>query len=227
MQQGGIAQGKAMRPGEVPAAVRFLGTLVLEVLPAAMASVIGAFLFAHYQFGAPAHSGPANVTAPASAGMVQLVREEHATIYDFLLAERTAEKARVAAADAADARAAADGKLASIEARRAAVAQTAEKPTSRRGKPKVAAASATGGGTSPTAQLPPVVIASAQQDPRLMPPPQPAPASFVSRTLSVPGRVAAVTLHAVMALGGIPSWIGHRVGATELDTDAPHGSTAS
>lgn len=218
MQRTGISLRTAMRPDEVPAPVRFLGKLVLEVLPAAMASIIGAFLFAHYQFGEPAYSGPAagpaNASAPASADMVQLVREEHATIRDFLLAERAAEKARLATADAADARAAADAKLAVMVARRAAIAQAAEKPASRRSKTIVTAAAVTA-----TAQLPPVVIASAQPGPALTPPAQP-PASFVSRTLSVPGHVVAATLHAVMAIGGIPSWIGHRVGAADLDTDA-------
>lgn len=230
MQQGGTALREAMRPGEVPALVRFLGKLVLEVLPAAMASVIGAFLFAHYQFGEPANSrpagGPATAAAPASAEMVQLVREEHATIRDFLIAERTAEKARFAAADAADVRAAADAKLATMAPRRAAVAQIADKSASRRSKPTVIAAAATGVASTATAELPPLVVAGVQQDPTsvLLPP---APASFVSRTLSVPGHVVAVTLHAVMAIGGIPSWIGHRVGATDLDTAAPHASTAS
>ena len=52
----------------------FFGKLVLEVLPAALASVIGAFLFAHYQFGRPAVSepaAPATAAVPASAQMVQ------------------------------------------------------------------------------------------------------------------------------------------------------------
>jgi hypothetical protein len=223
MRQDGMALGKAMQAGDVPAPVRLLGKLVLEVLPAAMASIIGAFLFAHYQFGDPAYpgsaAGPADGAVPASTNMVQLIREEHATVRDFLLEQRTADKARVAAADAADARATADAKLAALNARRPAVAQTAAKPLSRRSKPTITAAAATGGDAPATTQLPTVVIASAQQDPALAPAPSD---SFVSRTLSVPGHVVAVTLHAVMALGGIPSWIGHRVGATDLDNGAPH-----
>jgi hypothetical protein len=233
MQQGAVSLRSAiMQPGEVPAPVRFLGKLVLEVLPAAFASVIGAFLFAHYQFGEPDASRPAAMPAaeavPASAEMMQLVRQEHAMIRDFLTAEQAAEEKRVAAADAADANAAADAKVATA-ARQAILAEIAEKPAAKRGKGSVIAKAVTGGSSVPTAELPPVVIAGAQQDPVLTPAPPapPAGASFVSRTLAVPGQVMAVTLHAVMAIGGVPSWIGHHVGATELDTDASPPGAAS
>jgi hypothetical protein len=39
--------------------------------------------------------------------------------------------------------------------------------------------------------------------------------------------VVSVTLRAVMAIGGIPSWIGHRVGAADLDSEAVPAGTAS
>jgi hypothetical protein len=246
MRQGAISLRKAMQPGpgEVPALVRFLGKFVLEVLPAALASVIGAFLFAHYQFGEPgvstAASAPAAEAVPASAAMMQLLRQEHAMIRDFLLAEQAAEEKRVAAADAADANAAADAQIAAA-ARQALLAEIvekpvaeiaekpiAEKPVAKRAKSAVIANAAAGRGAVATAQLPPVVIAASQQNPALMPAPPPPPrVSFVSRTLAVPGHVMAATLHAVVSIGGIPSWIGHHVGASELDTDAPSPSAAS
>ncbi|MGB6535119.1 MAG: hypothetical protein WBF58_04070, partial [Xanthobacteraceae bacterium] len=73
-----------------------LGKVVLEVLPAALASVIGAFLFAHYQFersaGAPAAAAPATVAAPASTKMLALVRDEHAMLRDYLIEQRAAEE---------------------------------------------------------------------------------------------------------------------------------------
>ncbi|MGA8818597.1 MAG: hypothetical protein WB624_14975, partial [Xanthobacteraceae bacterium] len=114
--------------GEAPVLVRLGGKLVLEVLPAALASAIGAFLFAQYQFdrSAPvAHAVTPAVAVPASAEMLQLVREEHALIRDFLTAQRTAEQNRTLAANAADAQAdpTADAKLA------AAVPQPAELPS--------------------------------------------------------------------------------------------------
>jgi hypothetical protein len=245
MRQGAMSLRRAMQPGpgEVPAQVRFLGKFVLEVLPAALASVIGAFLFAHYQFGepgmSPAASSPATEAAPASATMMQLLRQEHAMIRDFLLAEQAAEEKRIAADDAADANAVADAQIAAA-ARQALLAEivekpvaetaekpvaekpVAEKPVAKRSKGTVMANAATGRGSVPTAQLPTVVVAAAQPDPALMPAPPPPPrASFVSRTLALPGHAMALTLHAVASIGGIPSWIGHHVGAGELDSDAP------
>jgi hypothetical protein len=244
MRQGAMSLRRVMQPGpgEVPAQVRFLGKFVLEVLPAALASVIGAFLFAHYQFSepdvSPSASAAATEAVPASAAMMQLVRQEHAMIRDFLLAEQAAEEKRVAAADAADANAVADAQIAAA-ARQALLAEiiekpvaeiaekpVAEKPVAKRAKGAVLANAATGHGSVPTAQLPPVVIAAAQQDPALTPAPPPPRASFVSRTLAVPGHVMAATLHAVVSIGGIPSWIGHHVGAGELDSDAPPPGTA-
>jgi hypothetical protein len=240
--------------------VRLGGKLVLEVLPAALASAIGAFLFAQYQFdrSAPAaHVTPA-VAVPASAEMLQLVREEHALIRDFLTAQRTAEQNRTLAANAADAQAdpTADAKLA------AAVPQPAELPSaakavSRHDRTLVAAA---GMPQSAAAALPPIVIAGArpvrvatpgrvaaaqpaatapvvaprdmgapaQTDASLWPSaPPPAQPSIVAATLAVPGHVVSVTLHAVMAIGGIPSWIGHRFGDDDMSAVAQPSSSAS
>lgn len=247
MRQGAMSLRMPARRGEVPALVRFLGKLVLEVLPAALASIIGAFLFAHYQFSEPETAGSAAASAqavPASTGMLQVVREEHAMIRNLLAAEQSAEEKRMAAADAGNAAAApavADAQPAAgvdsravAEAKPAAatrhilLAQIAGRAEAKRSKPAPTADSApSDAGSAPTAQLPTVVVAGAPQDPAVPPPPPPAGASFVSRTLAIPGHVVAVTLHAVMAIGGIPSWIGHRVGATELDTEAPHPGAAS
>ena len=71
----------SMKSGEAPLLVRLGGKLVLEVLPAALASAIGAFLFAQYQFNrvpAAAQTVTPAVAVPASAEMLQVVREEHA-----------------------------------------------------------------------------------------------------------------------------------------------------
>jgi hypothetical protein len=247
--------------GEAPVLVRLGGKLVLEVLPAALASAIGAFLFAQYQFdrSAPvAHAVTPAVAVPASAEMLQLVREEHALIRDFLTAQRTAEQNRILAANAADAQAdpTADAKLA------AAVPQPAELPSaakavSRHDRTLVAAA---GAPQSAAAALPPIVIAGArpvrvatpglvaaaqpaatapvvaprgmgapaQTDASLWPPaPPPAQPSIVAATLAVPGHVVSVTLHAVMAIGGIPSWIGHRFGDDDMSAVAQPSSSAS
>lgn len=229
MQQS-VALRQQVATAKVPLPVRFLGKLVLEVMPAAMASVIGAFLFANYQFGHAAVSpmpAPA-AAAPASVEMVQLVREEHAMIRDFIVAQQAAAKSRDEAADAADAEAAAAAKLASAAAQRAAAMAAAKLPAPRSKPIVVASAAAPSGSSTATAELPAVVVAGAQPNASVpLTAPQPANASLVSRTLAVPRHVVAMTLHAVMAIGGIPSWIGRRVGAGQLDSDAPSASTAS
>lgn len=232
MQQSAIMLRQGLRPGNVPLLVRFVGKLVLEVLPAALTSVIGAFLFAHYQFGRPAVSepaAPATAAVPASAQMVQLVREEHAMICNFLMAQQAAEKNRAAAADAAEAGAAADAKLAAAAVQRAAAATAEAKTDAPRGKPTAIAAAAPVSPAPAGAALPPIVVAGVAQNAAIAPAEAPAPvhASLVDRTLAVKNHVVAATLHAVMAIGGIPSWIGHRFGADNLDSSEPPSSAAS
>ncbi len=234
MRWRGDRQRNATGNSDVPFVVRLLGKVVLEVLPAALASVIGAFLFAHYQFersaGAPAAAAPATVAAPASTKMLALVRDEHAMLRDYLIEQRAAEESRAAADDAADARAAATAKTAAAAVRRPAalaVRRSAppKKPVNVASAPKAAAA------------LPPVVVAGLVPEVAAMPPAPPPSAlpvaigpaqrSLVDRTLALPRHVVTVTLHAVMVIGGIPSWIGQRLGAADLDSGERQSGTAS
>lgn len=100
----------------VPMLTRFVGKFVLDIMPAALASVIGGFLFTQYHFG---HSAPKPVleqVTPASAEMMALVREEHATIIDYLKTQMAAEKSRAAVEDADLARAQQASKLAEAKA---------------------------------------------------------------------------------------------------------------
>lgn len=225
--------------GEVPLLVRLGGKLVLEVLPAALASAIGAFLFAQYQFSRPSAAGqtvtPA-VAVPASAEMLQLVREEHAMIRDFLSAQQTAEENRDATPEAADAQAADAPSAADTTLTAAVPAQTATLPVAVKvpaphNRTIVAAAALpaiTVTGPRPTPAAVPVLVASAQPDAGLWPaPPPPAHPSIVAETLAVPGHVVSVTLRAVMAIGGIPSWFGHRFGEGDLGAAALPSSSAS
>lgn len=247
-----------MGSGEALLLVRLGGKLVLEILPAALASAIGAFLFAQYQFdrgAADAHAVAPAVAVPASPEMLQLVREEHAMIRDFLTAQRTAEQNRAAAANVADAQASttAGAELAAavpVEAD----PTSAGKAAARRKRTIVAA---TGAPESIAAPLPPITIAAArptaatahvmvastdsettalggtqaaaQPGAGLWPPAPPPPthASLVAETLAVPGHVVSVTLHAVMAIGGIPSWLGHRFGDDDTGAGALPYSSAS
>ena len=91
----------------MPLLVRFFSKLLLDILPAALASVIGGLLFAHYDWSQIRARVPvAERAAPASPEMMQLVRDEHAAMASYLKAQVTAEKDRLDAEDAAAAEAA-------------------------------------------------------------------------------------------------------------------------
>ena len=242
---------------EAPLLVRLGGKLVLEILPAALASAIGAFLFAQYQFdrgGAGGHAVTPAVAVPASAEMLQLVREEHAMIHDFLTAQRTAEQNRTVALNGADAKAGAtidtelaaaaplEADLTSIEkaaARHKRAIVTASAPESAAAalppitiaaaRPAAATAQVLVASAAPDATAPRARQVSAQPGAGPWPsaPPPPARPSLVTETLAVPGHVVAVTLHAVMAIGGIPSWLGHRFGDGDSGGGALPYSSAS
>ena len=104
-----IGQGGVRRRG-APLLGRFIAKLV-DVLPTALASLIGGFLFTQYQAGYRLAPQPAaEQAAPASAEMLQLVRDEHAMIFDYINAQTAVEKSRNAAEDKEDARAVAEAK---------------------------------------------------------------------------------------------------------------------
>ena len=217
MQHSGVIQGAGVMRHEVPLLVRFLGKLVLEVLPAALASVIGGFLFTQYQFGHPAAPQPvAGQAAPASAEMMQVVRDEHAMILDFLKAQRAAEKSRLASAEEEDASAAADAKVAAT--RVVATALVASKRPAPRNKATASPAAA-----AAAASHTPLVIARVEQNESA--PPAEATArhhvSLVAKTLAIKDHVLTATLRVVSAIGGIPSWIasmGDRIGGADTDS---------
>jgi hypothetical protein len=211
MQPNGTMQGGAMHG--MPLLTRFAAKLVIDVLPAAMASVIGGFLITQYQFSHIAPSRPAaEQVAPASAEMMQLVRDEHAMIIDYLKTEMAAEKSRYAAEDQADAHAAAAAEVSAAppadpaaELRRLATSLAAAKPKSRL---KVAAAAAP---TPPPHE--PLVLAQAEQVAAATPTDNAAPApapeqqSLLAKTLDIKDHVVHATLHVVSAIGSIPSWV--------------------
>lgn len=247
-----------MGSGEAPLLVRLGGKLVLEILPAALASAIGAFLFAQYQFdrgAADAHAVTPAVAVPASAEMLQLVREEHAMIRDFLTAQRTAEQNRAVAASVADVQADATAEAGLAAAGPVEADSSAAGKSAARHRRTIAAAA--GPRESAAAALPPITIAAARPaavtahvmvasaDPdtaapgamrataqpgaAVWPPAPPPPGhpSLVAETLAVPGHVVSATLHAVMVIGGIPSWFGHRFGDDDAGAGALPYSSAS
>ena len=183
-----------MRYGR-PLLGRFAGKLVFDVLPAVLASLIGGFLLTHYGFGRATE--PAFGVAPASAEMMQLLRDEHGLIVNFLKAQLEDEKRQLAAEDAA--RHVAAAPQAPAVARPTAVAMAAPKfsaPKEPRGK-----ASAVG------ASLPPLVIAQTLPSESA----RTAPASSdstLTQPIGIREHVVAVTHRVVSAITGIPSWIG-------------------
>ncbi len=188
----------------MPLLHRFASKLVVDVLPATLTSIVGGLLVAHYQFGYVAPRPAVEPAAPASAEMVQLVRDEHTAMMDYIKTQIAAEKSRNAAADAADARAAAQAR---------AIIETPVPPpvrpvTAVAPKPVVAARSKPVVAAAPLPPHEPLAVAQAAPEPAAAPGAlQPEPKSLLARTIDLKDHVVGVTLHAVSAIGGIPSWI--------------------
>jgi uncharacterized membrane protein len=154
--------------------------------------------------------------------MLQLVRDEHDLIRNFLIAQQAAQTDRYAAANAPAADAAVGAQLAAAIARHAGNAVAARAPESRAKTGAAASLPAAG----PVAAMPVVAAApqalpavgGLQNSAALIPP---------AEHRSLVGRIVRAPLHAVMAIGGIPSWIGHRFGGDDADSDERMFSAAS
>jgi len=211
---------------------RFLAKLVVDVLPAAFVSVLGGFFLTQYQFSHSAAQRPTVQVVPASAEMMQLVRDEHTAIIDYLRAQTAAEKSRQAAENADDVRAAAEARAAEAQVAQVQVADAPSAPPVAVPLPRPPAAAATA--VAPKAAAPrvktaamivpphaPLVIAQADQagtvaaQPVSAPAPAadapPAPKSLITRTIEIKDHVVGATReatwHVVSAIGSLPSWI--------------------
>lgn len=191
----------------MPLLVRFFAKLLLDILPAALASVIGGLLFAHYDWSQIRARAPvAERAAPASPEMMQLVRDEHAAMASYLKAQVTAEKDRLDAEDAAAAEAAGHpATTAAVMAPGAATVAAVESkplvpPVQEPAHVQVAAASA-----MPSPQTP-LVIAQAEPGDGALPPADNSN-PLLAATINVKDHVVATTQHAFAVIGGIPSWI--------------------
>ena len=216
-------------PHDGPLLLRFFTKLLFDIMPAALASIIGGILFTHYQMGYAGAPRPAVEQAvPASAEMIQLLRDEHAAIVDFLKAQTAAEKSRLAAEDEESARSVAEARMAAASS--AAVPAAAPVTASRRPETTVMAAKSAvsrGRATAATAATPhaPLVIAQAEQSGGSA---SAAPAagksdSLLAKTLDFKDRVVDATLHVIGTLGSIPSLIasgGDRLGASNANAPA-------
>ena len=98
--QAGLRTGLKQRGA--PFIGRFIGKLLVDAAPAALASLVGGFLFTQYQYGRPPQPTTVQI-APASAEMMELLRDEHTAIVDYLRAQVSSEKNRQAAENQEDA----------------------------------------------------------------------------------------------------------------------------
>jgi hypothetical protein len=214
MEHNGIVKA-GVAPHDASLHRRFLQKLVIDVLPAAVTSVIGGFLVTQYQFSHSAVLHPvAGQATPASAEMVKLVSDEHGAIMDYLKAQTAAEKARNSSDDAADAQAVADAKLASDKAAADKLAAEVLAATSPKAMPVIvvtAKAAASRKVVTVAAAAPTQPLVVAQVGPDAAPAPGQQPKSLLAKTLDIKDHVVAVTSHAawtaVTAIGSLPSWI--------------------
>jgi hypothetical protein len=223
MQRNAIASAGLVVRQEFPLFKRFLSKLVVDVLPATVVSALGGFIITQYQFSHTVVRQATVQVVPASAEMMQLVRDEHAVIIDYLKTQLAEEKSRHAAEDAADAtaRAAADDQAAATTVPATTVAAPVALPPARPATTIVAAKPVTHAkvAVAPTALPPHAPLMIAQADlPVAAASAASAPAeqkSLLTRTIEIKDHVVGATLHAVSAIGSIPSWIasmGDRIG---------------
>jgi hypothetical protein len=219
----------------MPLLRRFFGKLIHDILPAALASLLGGFLITHFQLNHP--SEPVTVpVARASPEMMQLLRDEHGLIGSFVKAQIANEKNAIdksaneknaidksanekkqlrAGADDGAAPVAVEAQPGAVAALRptAIVAMVPGKPAPARAKPPVVGAS-----------LPALASAPAQQSENAPPPPARSDDSLLARTIGFKDNAVAVTQRAVAAIAGIPSWfgaIGDRIGGEDPSPRPP------
>ena len=126
---------------QTPLVKRLLTKLVHDVLPAALASLIGGFVFTHFQLGRVPEPVAAQVT-PASDEMMQLLRDEHGLIVSFIQGRIANEKKQLVADESARHGAELQPALAVGGSRSPVVTMAAVKPNTTRGKIPGAAAAA-------------------------------------------------------------------------------------
>jgi len=232
-----MMQPKAVAGPGGPWLARFAGKMVLDILPAALASVIGGFLFTQYHFG---HAAAPTLVAvqPASPEMMAMVRDEHALIMSYLNAQMAAEKRRDAAEDAATARAVAQAQ-ASADAK-LADALTASQVAERNGAQPVTVAKVAPAvhrklpasaalpvhaplAIAQTNQADPMAVAEAEAtDDRLARDPN----SLLAKTLDLKDHVVAATRHVVSAIGDVFSSVGGSIGGIMSSAGRPFNSAS-
>ncbi len=226
MQASGIIRGRGVVPGGfiarsqaplLPLLARFAGKFALDILPAALASVVGGFLFTQYQSGHAVVRTATEQVTPASAEMMAMVRDEHAMMMDYLKSQMAAEKSRAEDADAA--RAAADAEAAEDKAAESAKTTDANNIGSatpvRRAAAVVMPKSAPARARIAVSHAP-LVIAQADQNDGTAPAGGIVrnPASLLAKTLDLKDQVVAATRHVVGVIGDAISSVGEHIGGS-------------
>jgi hypothetical protein len=178
---------------------RLFDKIVHDALLAGLASVIGGLLLTHFQIAQTPQPTTVKVT-PEMPEMMQLLRDEHVAIVDFIRGQAASEKNRGVAeqkprqgvAEVPPASVAQATPVLPAPRPSPATAMATPRPAAARGKTQLPAQAAT-----PV----PTVEASAQ--------PVRADDSLLAKTIGIKDRVISATHHAVSATGGaIPSWFG-------------------
>jgi hypothetical protein len=177
---------------------RLFDKIVHDALPAGLASLLGGLLLTYFPIGHVTHQTTVKVT-PASPQMMQLLRDEHGLIVDFVKAQAANEKSR-GGADQEPQRTVAEAVAPAaapmpLPHPNSVVASTAPKPAAPRAKNPLVATATT---TAPTSAVETAALPAARTDD-----------SWLAKTMGIKDRVVSATQHAVSAtFGAIPSWFG-------------------
>ena len=181
---------------------RLFDKIVQDALPAGLASILGGLLLTHFQLDRAPQPTTVKV-AQASPEMMQLLRDEHGLIVDYVKEQVASEKNRGSGEQGgqrgvAEVSAAPPAQVAPPPAQRPTpvVAMPAPKPAAPRSKNLVVGASLPA--PAPAQPAEPVPQAAAHTDDLLL-----------AKTIGIKDQLISVTHRAVSAtIGVIPSWFG-------------------
>jgi hypothetical protein len=182
---------------------RLVDKIVKDALPAGLASILGGLLLTHFQLDRVPQPTTVKVTQ-ASPEMMQLLRDEHGLIIDFVREQVASEKSRGSADQSgqrvteASAPPAVQVAPSPVQRPIPVVALAAPKPAAPRSKNQVVGASLPAPALAQAQPADPVPQAAARTDD-----------SLLAKTIGIKDQVVSVTQRAVSAtIGVIPSWFG-------------------
>jgi hypothetical protein len=182
---------------------RLVDKIVKDALPAGLASILGGLLLTHFQLDRVPQPTTVKVTQ-ASPEMMQLLRDEHGLIIDFVREQVASEKSRGSADQSgqrvteASAPPAVQVAPSPVQRPIPVVALAAPKPAAPRSKNQVVGASLPAPALAQAQPADPVPQAAARTD-----------ESLLTKTIGIKDQVVSVTQRAVSAtIGVIPSWFG-------------------